>query len=1298
MGIIQKEKQYKIITDNIEIVKSYGITINGNYNAIVDTNKGIRSRGRSELLVINGNKVYLSKSKKGLCGNYDVPGGSWDKNETHNKSAIREAEEEARLKTKNVKYGSRYLTYYDEPHEWVQNNVPKEYQWRGYYTEVYVGEYAGKYNGKIDDKDKDDIIDTGKFYNIEDVFNELHPIHQKAITDYLSNYSNMPSVSEKDPFHETYYGKVFDIEESNRSAIAEYARSDIKSKYLEKGDTCYNLDKLNPNGENFLYIIGMSGAGKTTLGISLRKELNCSRIELDYVCAYYLEKARDENRYESLKNKLSAECSNAVEFLDANIPGDDYQCRKSWKDTIDIAKDFMDWFESKYKGDGNLYIINGAQLPLIYSTEYFYNKPLIIKDINYIKTVARRVYREMDWDGSLIDKIISACGKLKTGLSKGYRDENRDLKKYRNDLNKNAGVVESSNESVITEKYSYFGKGGKKINGILNESYIFSKNDLYINYEKFESGECNICLITGLSGSGKSTLAGEIAKKNKAEWIELDIFEHCREFTDDQLKQAGQVFYDYLSSHKDVWEGIKKDTIKGKDLAKEINKFINYCIPWCRKDKSKKYIIEGVQIYSCADFDEVKSYPLVIKNTSMLKSIVQRWKRNGDGKIDLLAELRNEFPQMVAWYKDEEKLLNNFRKSIVRESNTPDIASQKNEISSEVQNETFEIINEEVRTHEREGANNSTIWEPLNKCITNVSKELPKGYKISSNGDWDDILLDIEATGSKSVKESFGIMYESKNREEYNSSHKRKSQNGNFKFFDIQGNKNEFEYYAKNDIGSKKNSKFIYDNYVGEILVDMDKEKFAGYVLVKKDGKDKGFIQPLWLFEGYRGYGFGTKLLKDAVNKYNAVGLTVDVDNKVAIEMYKKNGFVIVGYGNKKNNSDYCMKLKSKLAKDDKPFDESVVQEAIKLPITLYHGSVMLYDELKSTGIDLGNAIQKPGWSLFCWTKYDYATGWGVFGVLKKLAKNYDDINVLCCGNSHIPYITKSSYEKLINVLQSIPDSLKTYYVYTIKPDKKYEYGFGHSSNTPNCITIRNCSIKPYKVDKRVLSINDLQKYCKIVPDDYEPTKDDNGFDKRILSFLMTNDYTRNFKNKKQLSDDIEKGLLQVGDDIQEYMDRNGIELNKVSIYDRFKNESVVQEAARSKLPESEFGVPSKRKFPLDSAQHVKSAIRFFNYVEQEDEAELAKRIKKKAKEFGVPIRCGKKNRLSKYISKEYVNEFMAASAIGNGAYAVINGSIKQAAYQNGFQYTEDDEYPYTKKKKAKIHKNNMMKNDFTEE
>lgn len=199
---------------------------------------------------------------------------------------------------------------------------------------------------------------------------------------------------------------------------------------------------------------------------------------------------------------------------------------------------------------------------------------------------------------------------------------------------------------------------------VLDESYVFSKEDLYINFEKFESGKSNVCLITGLSGSGKTTLSEQIAKKYNAELIELDIFEHCYGFSDDNLARAGQVFYDYLSAHKDIWDKLKKKAIKGKELGKEIDKFVHYCISWCKKDKSKKYVIEGVQIYSFMTYKEVKSFPLIIKNTSMIKSIIQRWKRNGDGKVDLIAELKDEFPQLVKWYIDEEKSLNNFKKAV----------------------------------------------------------------------------------------------------------------------------------------------------------------------------------------------------------------------------------------------------------------------------------------------------------------------------------------------------------------------------------------------------------------------------------------------------------------------------------------------------------------------------------------------------------------------------------------------------------------------------------------------------------
>ena len=175
-----------IITDNIQITKSYGIYDNrGKYNAIVDIKPNIRARGRSEILIVDGDKVYLSKSKIGLCGNYAIPGGGWDKNESHDKSAIREAEEEARLKSRNVKYVGCYLTLYDEPHPWVKNCVDEKYWWRGYYTEVYIGEFDRKYTGFIDDVDKDDLIKTGKFYQIKDVINELHPIHANALKKYL---------------------------------------------------------------------------------------------------------------------------------------------------------------------------------------------------------------------------------------------------------------------------------------------------------------------------------------------------------------------------------------------------------------------------------------------------------------------------------------------------------------------------------------------------------------------------------------------------------------------------------------------------------------------------------------------------------------------------------------------------------------------------------------------------------------------------------------------------------------------------------------------------------------------------------------------------------------------------------------------------------------------------------------------------------------------------------------------------------------------------------------------------------
>lgn len=126
----------------------------------------------------------------------------------------------------------------------------------------------------------------------------------------------------------------------------------------------------------------------------------------------------------------------------------------------------------------------------------------------------------------------------------------------------------------------------------------------------------------------------------------------------------------------------------------------------------------------------------------------------------------------------------------------------------------------------------------------------------------------------------------------------------------------------------------------------------------------------------------------------------------------------------------------------------------------------------------------------------------------------------------------------------------------------------------------------------------------------------------------------------------------------------------------------------RSELDPSDYGLPEKKKYPMPDAKHVKLAIKFFNYADPEDQPKLATAIKRKAKKFGVIPRCGKKNKFSEYITKEYITEFMAASSIG-GMYGVITGSIKQGMHESnpknlGFEYVASADYPYSKKKKRK--------------
>lgn len=89
---------------------------------------------------------------------------------------------------------------------------------------------------------------------------------------------------------------------------------------------------------------------------------------------------------------------------------------------------------------------------------------------------------------------------------------------------------------------------------------------------------------------------------------------------------------------------------------------------------------------------------------------------------------------------------------------------------------------------------------------------------------------------------------------------------------------------------------------------------------------------------------------------------------------------------------------------------------------------------------------------------------------------------------------------------------------------------------------------------------------------------------------------------------------------------------------DDMSNLSHGEELSDEELKKRKYAFPEERKFPMPDRKHVKSAIRFFNYVDPKDEETLAKAILARMKEYGMTfedIGVGDENRFKNYIPKD---------------------------------------------------------------
>ena len=66
--------------------------------------------------------------------------------------------------------------------------------------------------------------------------------------------------------------------------------------------------------------------------------------------------------------------------------------------------------------------------------------------------------------------------------------------------------------------------------------------------------------------------------------------------------------------------------------------------------------------------------------------------------------------------------------------------------------------------------------------------------------------------------------------------------------------------------------------------------------------------------------------------------------------------------------------------------------------------------------------------------------------------------------------------------------------------------------------------------------------------------------------------------------------------------------------------ERVLSQEERDNMDDSEYGIPSKKAYPLNDEEHVRKAIQLFGHADDSDKPGLARKIRSAAKKYGIKI------------------------------------------------------------------------------
>ena len=264
-----------------------------------------------------------------------------------------------------VKYSERDM-FFSLRYDLAKNN-PKEMQ-----------EYLSK------------LINAAQF---EDDLHYVRKMARKADDHYRLRLKKNSDLKDE---YEKYYdwfkngGMDKDIKKKSKKVIKESMEIVEENIFVSTDNIELHLDKFG-HSENVMYITGLGGSGKSTIISKYCKEYGANALEFDAVTSALIKGLENLNR-----NKIHPII---LEYLETQNPNklDGF----SDPNFVTESVKFLDWFESRVKGDKKLYIIEGMQLFICFEPERFIGKPMVIMGTSVSKSMFRsvcRVYKRSEGD------------------------------------------------------------------------------------------------------------------------------------------------------------------------------------------------------------------------------------------------------------------------------------------------------------------------------------------------------------------------------------------------------------------------------------------------------------------------------------------------------------------------------------------------------------------------------------------------------------------------------------------------------------------------------------------------------------------------------------------------------------------------------------------------------------------------------------------------------------------------------------------------------------------------------------